>query len=59
VYRDVDDIDAFTGGLAETAPTDGLVGPTFACIIGKQFQFLKFGDRFFFNNDPGNNDNSR
>ena len=26
-------IDAFTGGLAEEAPGDGLVGPLFACII--------------------------
>ena len=53
-YKDnVAHIDAFSGGLAETAPSDGVVGPTFACIIGQQFHDLKFGDRFFFTNDNG------
>ena len=44
-------IDAFTGGLAETAPTDGLVGPLFACIIKRQFLNLRDGDRFFFTHE--------
>ena len=51
------DIDPFTGGLAEEAPDDGIVGPLFACIIGKQFQRLKDGDRYFYTHAPG--DNSR
>merc|ERR1719234_1040961 len=41
-------IDPFTGGLAETTPADGSVGPLFACIIKKQFESLRDGDRFFF-----------
>ena len=44
-------IDAFTGGLAETAPSDGLVGPLFACIIKRQFLNLRDGDRFFFTHE--------
>ena len=44
-------IDAFTGGLAETAPNDGMVGPLFACIIKKQFLNLRDGDRFFFTHE--------
>ena len=36
VYDHVDDVDLFTGGLSERSVVSGLVGPTFACIIGQQ-----------------------
>ena len=52
--NDPTQIDGFTGGLAETAPLDGKVGPLFACIIGTQFKRLRDGDRFFFTHGPGN-----
>ena len=47
-YTNVEDIDLFVGGLAEISNDDGLVGPTFGCLIGRQFQKLMSGDRFFF-----------
>jgi hypothetical protein len=47
-YAHVDDIDMFTGGLAETPLHGGLVGPTFACIIGIQFRNLRKCDRFWY-----------
>ena len=43
----------WVGGLAETNRSkDAIVGPTFSCIIANQFQALKIGDRFFYENAP-------
>ncbi|XP_035658181.1 peroxidase mlt-7-like [Branchiostoma floridae] len=52
LYRDVDDIDLFVGGLAEKSVPGGIVGPTFAYLIGMQFHDIRKGDRFWFEN-PG------
>lgn len=48
VYAHVDDIDLYIGGIAERSLPDGIVGPTFACIIARQFNNLRRGDRFFY-----------
>ena len=52
-YSHVDDIDVFVGGMLETHVVGGAVGPTFACIIGKQFKGAKFADRFWFERCKG------
>ena len=28
-----------------------MVGPTFACVMGRTFHNIKFGDRFWYEND--------
>jgi hypothetical protein len=41
----------FSGGISETPLPGAVVGPVFNCIIGLQFQNLKFGDRFYYENE--------
>ncbi|XP_019641123.1 PREDICTED: peroxidasin homolog [Branchiostoma belcheri] len=50
LYNHVDDIDVFAAGLAERSVPGGLLGPTFACLVGRQFRELRKGDRFWFEN---------
>ena len=47
-FRFVEDVDLFLAAVAEKKEGDGLVGPTLKCLLGLQFQALKFGDRFWY-----------
>lgn len=49
VYASVDDIDAWTGSLAEDdLPGGGLVGPLLSAVMVDQFERLRDGDRFWY-----------
>ena len=52
IYSNVDDIDLFAGGISEKHMDNLQVGPTFNCIMSQQFQALRDGDRFYYEN-PG------
>src|SRR5207237_1773310 len=50
LYGTVDNIDLWVGALAEDHVAGGSVGPLFTRIIATQFQNLRDGDRFWFEN---------
>ncbi|KAK9306667.1 hypothetical protein QLX08_002745 [Tetragonisca angustula] len=48
VYVHPDDVDLIIGGMAERPAEDGLLGPTFRCLIFEQFSRTHRTDRFFY-----------
>jgi hypothetical protein len=53
IYGSVDNLDAFTGMLAEQHEKGSNFGELQRAIWTKQFEVLRSGDRFFYENDPG------
>lgn len=49
-YGDVDKVELWIGGLAENHVAGAMVGQTFGVIIAEQFQDLRDGDRFWYQN---------
>ncbi len=52
-YGSVDNIDPWVGMLAEDHGDDELFGELVMRIVTMQFQAIRDGDRFYFENDPG------
>ena len=50
--NDVNDIDPWIGFMSEDAAPNSIFGPTLHSILKDQFQRLRDGDRFFYENDP-------
>lgn len=51
-YGDVRYVDLLAGGLAEDHLPGAMLGETFHAILMDQFQRLRDGDRYWFENDP-------
>lgn len=51
IYSSVEDVDLLSGGVLERAKEGTVVGPTFACLLSKQFANLRKSDRFWYEND--------
>ena len=49
-YGTVDQVDLWTGGLAEDHSPGAAIGSTFGTIIADQFTALRDGDRYYFEN---------
>ncbi len=47
-YSSVDDVDLYPAAVSERVVSGGTVGPTFSCILGRQFRNSKVGDRFWY-----------
>lgn len=50
VYASPDDVDLWVGGLAENYTGDSLAGETLTTILTNQFEDLRDGDRFWYEN---------
>ena len=51
IYNDIDNLDAWVGMLAENRAEGALFGQVVSVIMERQFQILRDGDRFYFEND--------
>lgn len=54
VYDNVEDIDLWVGGLAESSHKNAMVGEVFYHILKRQFEALRDGDRFWYERDLSN-----
>ncbi|XP_072494220.1 myeloperoxidase-like [Notamacropus eugenii] len=50
LYGTVDNIDLWIGAVVEPFVPSGRVGPLLSCLIGRQFQQIRDGDRFWWEN---------
>ncbi|CAG4970311.1 unnamed protein product [Parnassius apollo] len=50
IYKRVEDIELSVGGSLEKHVPGTLVGPTFLCILIRQFYITRVGDRYFYEN---------
>ncbi|GMT13685.1 hypothetical protein PFISCL1PPCAC_4982, partial [Pristionchus fissidentatus] len=54
IYKSIDDVELLAVSGREIPLRGALLGETLSCIVGRQFQQAKFGDRHFYEFDLGN-----
>ncbi len=59
LYGNINKIDPWIGMLSEGTREEGLLGETMATILAKQFQHLRDGDRFYYENDEMMSDEAK
>uniref|UniRef100_A0A673C7U8 Thyroid peroxidase n=1 Tax=Sphaeramia orbicularis TaxID=375764 RepID=A0A673C7U8_9TELE len=47
IYKHLDNIDVWFGGIIESFNPNSRIGPLFSCLMGKQMKALRDGDRFW------------
>ena len=50
IYKDINNVDLYVAGLAEDHLEGGSLGEVFTTIIAKQFEAIRDGDRFWYEN---------
>lgn len=50
IYEHVDDVELVVAGVMEQFVPDALTGPTFFCILTKQYKLSRVADRFWYQN---------
>ncbi|XP_049535672.1 chorion peroxidase [Anopheles darlingi] len=53
IYRNVANVDVYSGALSEPPVKDGIVGPLLTCLLADQFLRLKQGDSFWYERRQG------
>ncbi|XP_067948146.1 eosinophil peroxidase-like [Watersipora subatra] len=51
LYETPEDVDLYSAAISERPLVGANIGPTFGCLLGLQFQKLKYGDRFWFQSE--------
>lgn len=51
IYQNAEDVDLLAGALLETPALGTIFGPTLSCLLSIQFDTLRNGDRFWYEND--------
>jgi len=59
IYEDIGNIDPWVGGLAEDFHNEANIGELIFIVLKDQFERLRDGDRFWYENDPAFSDTDR
>lgn len=53
IYGDINDVDPWIGFMSEDHLSNAIIGEALNTMLKMQFEFLRDGDRYYYENDPG------